>query len=143
MSNRPESPSACRNCGGGEWVCENHGDRPWDGTSARDDACGCGAGSPCPVCCPEMAFAGRRAATIQACAEIALAAFDWRFGEAPRTYRALANRIGEEIRRLQYASAIEARSDATAQTGAAEGESAVAKPDAPTHSQCSKPREDK
>lgn len=33
-------------------------DRPWDGTSTRADACGCGAGAPCPVCWPEAACAG-------------------------------------------------------------------------------------
>lgn len=49
---------ACRNCAGNEWVCENHLDRPWDGTSADPAACGCGAGAPCPVCSPEMANAG-------------------------------------------------------------------------------------
>lgn len=45
--------NACRNCGevdGWGWVCENHLDRPWGGVSARDDACDCGAGAPCPVC---------------------------------------------------------------------------------------------
>lgn len=40
----------CLNCGGGEWVCENHRDRPLD-------TCGCGAGAPCPVCKPVMACA--------------------------------------------------------------------------------------
>jgi hypothetical protein len=47
---RASVPSACRNCAGEEWVCENHPDRPWDGMSNREDACGCGAGAPCPVC---------------------------------------------------------------------------------------------
>jgi hypothetical protein len=50
-------PSRCRNCGGDAWVCENHPDRPWDGTSGSDDACGCGAGAPCAVCSPAMANA--------------------------------------------------------------------------------------
>lgn len=49
--------SECRNCGGGEWVCENHRDRPWGGTASHVDACGCGAGAPCPVCKPVMACA--------------------------------------------------------------------------------------
>lgn len=41
----------CVNCDGGYWVCENHADRPWHGTSDSEDACDCGgAGSPCPVC---------------------------------------------------------------------------------------------
>ena len=48
----------CRNCDGDGWVCENHEDRPWYGTSKRDDACDCGAGSPCPVCNKKMAFSG-------------------------------------------------------------------------------------
>lgn len=47
----------CQNCDGAEWVCENHRDRPWDGHSDREDACGCGAGAPCPVCRPDMANA--------------------------------------------------------------------------------------
>ena len=37
----------CKNCDGQGWVCENHADRPWDGVSNREDACGCGAGAPC------------------------------------------------------------------------------------------------
>ena len=40
----------CDNCDRTAWVCENHADRPWDGESGRDDACGCGAGALCPVC---------------------------------------------------------------------------------------------
>jgi len=48
----------CLNCGGEGWVCENHADRPWDGTSNRDDACDCGAGMPCGVCSLGMASAG-------------------------------------------------------------------------------------
>ncbi len=51
-------PSRCRVCGGGAWVCENHADRPWDGVSTRDDACGCGAGMPCGACNRDMACAG-------------------------------------------------------------------------------------
>jgi len=52
---QPEAliPSACRNCAGDGWVCENHLDAPWLG---GDGCCG-GAGSPCPVCQPEMANA--------------------------------------------------------------------------------------
>lgn len=50
--------NACRNCDGGDWVCENHHDRPWHGTSNSPHACACGgAGSPCPVCQTEMANA--------------------------------------------------------------------------------------
>lgn len=48
----------CRNCAGGGWVCENHADRPWDGTSSDEMACGCGAGMPCGVCNLEAAAAG-------------------------------------------------------------------------------------
>jgi hypothetical protein len=47
----------CRNCGGIEWVCENHADRPWGGASNRDDACACGAGMPCGACNLRMASA--------------------------------------------------------------------------------------
>lgn len=42
--------ASCPNCDGTGLVCENHRDRPWDGESNREDACGCGAGAPCPVC---------------------------------------------------------------------------------------------
>lgn len=38
----------CATCDSTGWVCENHNNRPWDG-SARDCGCG-GAGEPCPVC---------------------------------------------------------------------------------------------
>ena len=48
----------CKNCEGGGWVCENHADRPWGGTSVCDDACECGAGMPCGVCNLGMASAG-------------------------------------------------------------------------------------
>lgn len=40
----------CKNCDSSGWVCENHEHLPWDGSSARSDACGCGAGAPCPKC---------------------------------------------------------------------------------------------
>ena len=42
----------CQRCDSTGMVCENHADRPWDGDSGRDDACGCGAGAPCPDCIP-------------------------------------------------------------------------------------------
>ena len=42
----------CPRCDGTGWVCENHHNRPWDGASERADACGCGAGDPCPDCQP-------------------------------------------------------------------------------------------
>jgi hypothetical protein len=37
----------CPICDNTGWVCENHPDRPWRGTSQRADACNCGAGMPC------------------------------------------------------------------------------------------------
>lgn len=43
----------CDNCNDAGWVCENHRDRPWDATSNRADACGCGSGVPCPECVPK------------------------------------------------------------------------------------------
>lgn len=101
---RVDPSRECRNCAGGAWVCENHQDRPWDGVSTNAEACGCGAGAPCPVCSPDLAFAGRRSSTIEACAAVAEAPFDWPIYEAPRTYRALANSIGAKIRALQFAS---------------------------------------
>jgi len=45
---------ACRNCKGEGWVCENHLDTAWEG--GKQKCCG-GAGSPCPVCQPEMSNA--------------------------------------------------------------------------------------
>ena len=49
MRNAPIGPY-CNNCDDGGWVCEGHPDKPWDGTSKRSDACGCGPGRPCDVC---------------------------------------------------------------------------------------------
>jgi hypothetical protein len=50
----PEPPalnaSICANCHDAYWVCENHPARPWEPHSDSEDACGCGAGMPCPVC---------------------------------------------------------------------------------------------
>lgn len=41
----------CDYCDDTGWVCENHGDLPWDGVSSRFDACACGgAGAPCSRC---------------------------------------------------------------------------------------------
>jgi hypothetical protein len=40
---------ACDLCDDTGWVCEDHGDRPLKTDSKRADACGCGAGVPCPV----------------------------------------------------------------------------------------------
>jgi hypothetical protein len=44
MSGQPK----CERCDSTGWVCENHHDKPWDG-SPRDCGCG-GAGEPCPQC---------------------------------------------------------------------------------------------
>lgn len=44
----PKEPS-CKNCDDQLWVCENHSDKPWDG-SDENGCCGCGAGMPCPKC---------------------------------------------------------------------------------------------
>lgn len=41
----------CKACLDTGHVCENHPGRPWDGVVAHADACGCGAGMPCPACC--------------------------------------------------------------------------------------------
>lgn len=46
----------CPRCDGTGWVCENHRALPWNGTSDRKDACGCGAGAPCAVCVPKGAW---------------------------------------------------------------------------------------
>lgn len=43
----------CPNCDDTGWVCEGHPNKPWAGVSSRNDACGCGAGEPCPACVPE------------------------------------------------------------------------------------------
>lgn len=48
----------CQNCDATGWVCENHDGRPWDGESNREDACGCGAGMPCPACIPPGEWPG-------------------------------------------------------------------------------------
>jgi hypothetical protein len=44
-------PPVCPACLNEGIVCENHPDRPWEGTAAPPDGCGCGAGMPCPACC--------------------------------------------------------------------------------------------
>jgi hypothetical protein len=54
----PEAVAACSNCEGSGWVCEDHPDRPWEGTSAPGEGCDCGAGSPCPCCNLRMAAVG-------------------------------------------------------------------------------------
>lgn len=48
----------CRNCSDAGWVCENHPDMPWGGTSSDPHACECGAGAPCRVCEWDMATSG-------------------------------------------------------------------------------------
>lgn len=56
--------SDCNNCGGEEWVCENHQDRGFGAAS-------CGAGAPCPVCNPlhESGILNRAADRIRALPE--------------------------------------------------------------------------
>jgi hypothetical protein len=40
----------CPHCAGDGWVCENHPERPWEG-SRLQNACTCGgAGMPCGLC---------------------------------------------------------------------------------------------
>lgn len=46
-----EARIECPNCHGSGTVCENHKDKPWEPESFHEDACGCGAGMPCAVCC--------------------------------------------------------------------------------------------
>jgi hypothetical protein len=55
MSGAHPSETGCRNCGGEQWVCENHQDAAWNNTLVH--GCECGAGAPCPVCNREMACA--------------------------------------------------------------------------------------
>jgi hypothetical protein len=40
----------CAVCDNTGWVCESHIDRPWAGASSREDACECGARTPCLKC---------------------------------------------------------------------------------------------
>ena len=44
----------CGGCRDTGTVCENHPDRPWAGLGAGPGACECGAGMPCPACCPPI-----------------------------------------------------------------------------------------
>lgn len=48
--------TSCKLCDNTMWVCENHRNLPWDGESRRNDACGCGAGAPCPDCFTEAGW---------------------------------------------------------------------------------------
>lgn len=41
----------CPCCDDTGTVCENHPDKPWEGISNAPNACGCGAGMPCKLCC--------------------------------------------------------------------------------------------
>lgn len=43
-------PEDCETCGGAEYVCVNHPDRPWGALSEADNACRCGKGLKCPTC---------------------------------------------------------------------------------------------
>lgn len=115
----PSSPkvsipnAVCRNCEGEGWVCENRLDMPWRGGSP--DCCH-GAGSPCPVCQPEMA----NAPLIYSIAQEArrYAAFYAPSSDARNTFEMLA----EFVETRAIAQAIKARRAAT--TGAVEDESA-------------------
>jgi hypothetical protein len=40
----------CPICDSTGFVCVNHRDRPWAEISDRNDACRCGAGTPCGLC---------------------------------------------------------------------------------------------
>lgn len=53
---RVRGQQMCQTCDSTLWVCENHKDRPWNGESDRHDACGCGAGAPCPTCWTDEKF---------------------------------------------------------------------------------------
>lgn len=117
-------PSAgCRNCSGCGWVCENHRDTPWPGLAANE-CCG-GAGSPCPVCCPEL----DKAPLVHSIAQEArrYAAYYEPGSDGRNTFTMFA----EFVETRAIAQAIEARRAATAKTGAVEDESVVGNADAP------------
>lgn len=45
--------AVCQKCDNSRWVCEDHPNLPWDGSSDAPNACDCGgAGAPCLVCNP-------------------------------------------------------------------------------------------
>lgn len=130
VSGKAGIPSACRNCDGGNWVCENHADHPWDGTSNREDACGCGAGAPCPVCQPEMANAPLIFSIAQEARRYA--AFYPPSSDGRNTFEMFA----EFVETRAIAQAIEARRAAT--LGAVH-ESAVHAPISPSEDQTNEP----
>ncbi len=45
---------ACPVCNGCDWICDgDHPPKPWaDQPGSGPNACGCGAGKPCPECNP-------------------------------------------------------------------------------------------
>jgi hypothetical protein len=49
-----ETQGKCPVCNGCDWICDgDHPDRPWaDQPGSGPNACGCGAGKPCPECNP-------------------------------------------------------------------------------------------
>lgn len=50
----------CPNCLNEGHACENHPERPWEGTIAPPEGCDCGgAGIPCPTCCDPIPQDGR------------------------------------------------------------------------------------
>jgi hypothetical protein len=137
---RASVPSAdCRNCDGGGWVCENHADLPWEGTSNRDDACHCGAGMPCGACSLGMASAGfvdrREQAVATWLAELEPSYSGWNDHDEhyDRGWNHAIEWVAEQLRSGKHrpaAQAIEARSDET-RSGSAVGERAVGNADAP------------
>tara|TARA_Y100000815_G_scaffold221805_1_gene208185 strand:- start:82 stop:1134 length:1053 start_codon:yes stop_codon:yes gene_type:complete len=91
----------CGTCGGCEWVCEDHTDRPWSGASKRSDACTCGgAGAPCPKCnplshpthadearSPDHSLRALRRCSEEEGDEISLSVFDWPDGRTLTQHR--------------------------------------------------------
>lgn len=63
----------CATCRDSGHVCENHPDRPWGGLCCTvgaegrrmcgHGACACGAGEPCPACCPPISLDGTASIT--------------------------------------------------------------------------------
>lgn len=49
----------CWACADTGHVCENHPSRPWEPIAGDSpEACGCGAGMPCPACCDPVPMDG-------------------------------------------------------------------------------------
>lgn len=126
---RPEASiprASCRNCASDGWVCENHLDMPWYG--GTPECCPGAAGSPCPVCQPEMAHAPLIFAIAQEARRYA--AFYQPGSDGRNTFEMFA----EFVETRSIASAIEARRAETGNTGSVH-ESAGPKDDAQTPSE--------